>query len=1091
MPEETKNELQPAVQSGYKKRDRGGGGGPAESIEASAKSATSGTASEDGEPHLGSARCDPNPATVEEEQPVRRSTRKRLAPRSRGTLRGTRTSKQNTIQSQSSDDSGKSVRLSRNKKAKLEVPEGDAAATSKSETTSVIDPPPRNSPRQEVEMYYKDRVKRLINHHEKLMVSNSEDEFTPPKRKKVVRAAQKKAEISNASTARATRSRRAKVGKGGEKSENEASKEETETEEEEKEENAGGCKNADVLKDERTQDKKMVPDEKEKEGKGTREGGISDTNQLDGPAEKAKGNKSGGTDEVDSTTPQKIASPKVTATNARGVVHRVFGITSQMSAVSCTPPRAGKAPTPVTPSAPGTSTRAMRSRIVKPIKGGGGGRTKEIQHEDVETVEEQPPIREEISESVSKSKTDPEEKVETTADMKETEAKVLEGEKSSEEEGMVGGKDKGDGVTTGNSEDERNSSRSEVSETSDEKEGDVNEGEKITEGEEMRGDEEEEDEDVIPPSPKSVTSEGPESLDATASADQRVLRRSSRQSTATKRQRSSIMKSRSQRRSSNYHRFKTRQSRVSTVGGQQLGPAISEELNQEERRLTRSRAKRMSEEGGDTVIKENATLKRKSQESDDGTCPGRASKAAVAGGKKSPEEQRFTPDNYDRSMNPNVKSFLNPGYTATKKNSLHVYKTGQVASFIKRNTPLKKTQKDRKQEIVEKQKREEEVRRKLEDERKQRLEEMKQKREERSRKVAEARARRIQMQSEKKKKLEEKQEQKMALSNKQKEDKRREELERRLKLTKKKVEAEERRRQEEEARLQKLREQEELKKRQEEFIQRKKEYEEQERTRKLEEGRRLGEQRRLDAEKQREEMEKKIQLQNKAHEMEMLERKEEREREQKELERKRLAEADQRERERREREAAEADRVKAAQRALRDKERQEEQRHLLEIMKKEKERIETEKLREKEKAEQDRLKASILKHNTSVNQPTSNALNTTLTKETNKSPTSYEMTPQRIYVAASEENYGIDDLHSGDSTDDEDDPRKVIPKWAQGVALRDLCVKQYLHQNSDDIFAPVAAPNLELLFAKKRARFFKRTSSAVWNSPPLAANHRR
>lgn len=66
-------------------------------------------------------------------------------------------------------------------------------------------------------------------------------------------------------------------------------------------------------------------------------------------------------------------------------------------------------------------------------------------------------------------------------------------------------------------------------------------------------------------------------------------------------------------------------------------------------------------------------------------------------------------------------------------------------------------------------------------------------------------------------------------------------------------------------------------------------------------------------------------------------------------------------------------------------------------MKREKERLEAEKLKEKERAEQDRLKASILKHNTSINQQsTKNALNTTMTKESKTSPDSYEMTPQRL-----------------------------------------------------------------------------------------------
>lgn len=46
---------------------------------------------------------------------------------------------------------------------------------------------------------------------------------------------------------------------------------------------------------------------------------------------------------------------------------------------------------------------------------------------------------------------------------------------------------------------------------------------------------------------------------------------------------------------------------------------------------------------------------------------------------------------------------------------------------------------------------------------------------------------------------------------------------------------------------------------------------------------------------------------------------------------------------------------------------------------------------------------------------------------------SYEMTPKRVPQASTAENYGIDDLNSGDETDDDECPRKKIPDWAQGI----------------------------------------------------------
>ncbi|NXG38538.1 INCE protein, partial [Dromaius novaehollandiae] len=84
----------------------------------------------------------------------------------------------------------------------------------------------------------------------------------------------------------------------------------------------------------------------------------------------------------------------------------------------------------------------------------------------------------------------------------------------------------------------------------------------------------------------------------------------------------------------------------------------------------------------------------------------------------------------------------------------------------------------------------------------------------------------------------------------------------------------------------------------------------------------------------------------------------------------------------------------------------------------------------------------------------------------------------------SENNYGMD-LNSDDSTDDENEPRKPVPAWADGSQLNQAILHQYYHPvNVDQLFGLIASPRLEDIFGKNKPRYFKRTSSAVWHSPP-------
>ncbi|XP_032043954.1 inner centromere protein [Aythya fuligula] len=151
---------------------------------------------------------------------------------------------------------------------------------------------------------------------------------------------------------------------------------------------------------------------------------------------------------------------------------------------------------------------------------------------------------------------------------------------------------------------------------------------------------------------------------------------------------------------------------------------------------------------------------------------------------------------------------------------------------------------------------------------------------------------------------------------------------------------------------------------------------------------------------------------------------------------------------------------------------------------KEQERIQAEKQREQqEKAA--RLQKEVL------------AAKEQLQKETEKkknSPVcnSYQMTPQFQKdpkpPKINPNNYGMD-LNSDDSTDDESQPRKPIPAWASGNQLNQAVIRQYYNPpNIDALFGRIVSPKLEDIFYKSKPRYFKRTSSAVWNSPPFTGS---
>ncbi|KAM8751873.1 inner centromere protein A isoform 2-T2 [Acanthopagrus schlegelii] len=485
----------------------------------------------------------------------------------------------------------------------------------------------------------------------------------------------------------------------------------------------------------------------------------------------------------------------------------------------------------------------------------------------------------------------------------------------------------------------------------------------------------------------------------------------------------------------------------------------------------------MSTPNSRTVIAEkqqSSKSKRKSRQSTKRKAPDTVEESPT---------KRFSPPKKSQSaIRPNMRSFLQ---TVQKNQMLMMTpntlgRTGVIKSFIKHTTPMKidpKTKERVKLEALKKkQEQEEERMKKMEDEKKRKQDELKRKRDERLRRVFEAKVKEEQREEEKKKKIE----QKMAQIDEKNDKRQAEERAKKKAAMKRQEELEQKKKLEDEAKRKKMQQAEE-EKRQQESLAKKKAEEEEQLARKLAEARRALE----------------------------LKREQERERE-RELERERLAAA---ERERVEREKALA-LQRELERAAREKERREleERRKALEERRKLEEQLRLaaeEKAAKEREASKQREAAAAAAAAAAATKQTTAVLNVTMdiersvmstpvgkggglnvTVDIEKSPQSYVITPKggnKPLVPKSAEDYGMDQ-NSDDSTDDESAPRKPIPSWAEGHNLQQIIMKQYFNPpDLDSIFGTVEPPRLENIFYKKKPRYFKRTSSAVWHSPPVGS----
>uniref|UniRef100_UPI00398E5D80 inner centromere protein-like isoform X2 n=1 Tax=Pristiophorus japonicus TaxID=55135 RepID=UPI00398E5D80 len=379
-------------------------------------------------------------------------------------------------------------------------------------------------------------------------------------------------------------------------------------------------------------------------------------------------------------------------------------------------------------------------------------------------------------------------------------------------------------------------------------------------------------------------------------------------------------------------------------------------------------------------------------------------------------------------VRPKHKSFLH----AVQKNQLLMTPVSagrtMIKSFIKRNTPLKLDLKEKEQirlaNLKKKQEQEEERIQKAKEEKKRKLEELKKKRENRLKRVLETRSRAEQQEEEKKKRKIEQKLSQIDKNEKVREERFADDKAKKKAAVKRMEEIETRKWQEEEARKQKLQH---LEKERQELLQRKEE-EELERQRKMAEARKLQEQRQAELERVRQ---RELQL--------AADRERERKREQESIQAEK------------ERERLVKERALQLQREL---ERTARENAALQ--------------HEREKLRKDAQEKETKRHSPAQQ--------------------SYVMTPNgyskvklpKIHL----EDYGMDQ-NSDDSTDDEGAPRKPIPSWADGKELQQTLVEQYYHPlDVDKFFGVIQPPNLETIFGKSKPRYLKRTSSAVWHSPP-------
>lgn len=125
-------------------------------------------------------------------------------------------------------------------------------------------------------------------------------------------------------------------------------------------------------------------------------------------------------------------------------------------------------------------------------------------------------------------------------------------------------------------------------------------------------------------------------------------------------------------------------------------------------------------------------------------------------------------------------------------------------------------------------------------------------------------------------------------------------------------------------------------------------------------------------------------------------------------------------------------------------------------------------------------------HDSSVLKTPAAANSTFVRSEGPPRSSGYDITPHRSELPPEpikdKNNYDIEDLNSGDETDDDEKPRKEVPAWAKGAALHALVARQNRSGISGlEFFGVMPLLSLDNIFPVKKKTFNKRTSSALWD----------